>query len=155
VIERLDNDEPAFAGRYTALLGQPELGSGTDGNIPAGSAWIQQHIHVPDTPQPRLTFHYRVVSYDASLGSQGQLWDTLDVLIGEELVFRDDRGEGRPPGSQGGRHDTRWQRGDVDLSRWRGQEVVLRFAVWNREYDSNGMDYYNTWAYLDEVQVEP
>jgi len=155
VVDRLDTGETSFAGHYSALLGQPELGSGNHGNIPAGSAWIQQRVQVPDTPQPRLTFQYRVLSYDASLGSMDRLWDTLDVYIDEALVFRDDRGGARPPGSQGGRHDTGWQPATVDLSRWRGLEVVLRFAVWNREYDGNGMDYYNTWAYLDEVLVEP
>jgi len=155
VVDHLDTGEPPFTGRYSALLGQPEMGSGTDGNIPAGSAWLQQRLRVPNASQPRLTFHYRVISYDASLGSHGQLWDTFDTTIGGELVSRDDEGEDRPPGSQGDRHDTGWQRGVVDLSRWRGQEVSLRFAVWNREYDGNGMDYYNTWAYLDQVRVEP
>lgn len=46
-------------------------------------------------------FQYRVISYGASLGSDGRLWDTFDAYIGAVLVFRDDRGEGRPPGSQG------------------------------------------------------
>jgi hypothetical protein len=155
VVERLDTNEPAYTGTFSALLGQPELGDGANGNIPSGSAWIQQRIRVPDTPQPRLTFWYRVISYDASLGGDGRLWDTFDVLIGETLVFRDDRGQVRPPGSQGGRHDTGWQQAEVDLSRWRGQAVVVRFAAWNREYDGNGVDYYNTWAYLDQVEVEP
>jgi len=155
VVDHLDTGEPAFAGHYSALLGQPELGDGSQGNIPAGSGWIQQRIRVPDTSRPRLSFWYRVISYDASLGSDGRLWDTLDAYIGDTLVFRDDRGEARPPGSQGGRHDTGWRRAEVDLNPWRGQEVVLRFAVWNREYDGNGVDYYNTWAYLDEVKVEP
>jgi hypothetical protein len=155
VVERLDTNEPAYAGTFSALLGQPELGDGASGNIPAGSAWIEQVVHVPDTPQPRLTFWYRVISYDVSVGSQGQVWDTLDVSIDQALVFRDDRGEARPPGSQGERYDTGWRWGEVELSPWRGQAVVVRFAAWNREYDGNGLDYYNTWAYLDQVVVEP
>ncbi len=47
------------------------------------------------------------------------------------------------------------RQGVVNLSRWRGQEAVVRFAVWNREYDRDGMDYYNTWAYMDEMRLQP
>ena len=53
------------------------------------------------------------------------------------------------------RHDTGWQQAVVDLSPWRGQEVVVRFAVWNRDYEGDGVDFFNTWAYLDEVEVRP
>lgn len=116
---------------------------------------MEQHIRIPNKSRPRLTFQYRVISYDASIGSENQLWDTLDVFVNEALVFRDDNGEARPPGNQGRRHDTGWQEAEVDLSRWRGKDVVLRFTVWNREYDGNGTDYYNTWGFIDSVLVQP
>jgi len=60
-----------------------------------------------------------------------RLWDTLDVTINgtTNVVFRD--GPDRPPANQGTLYNSGWKLGAVDLSRWRGQEVILRFAVWN------------------------
>ena len=145
--------EPPYAGHYSALLGNPDWGVGWPNPIPAGSAWIQQQILVPNTGNPRLTFWYRIMSYDVMQGVR--LWDTFDVTINDttNVVWRD--GPDRPMGFQGTRYDSDWKSGVVDLGPWRGQEIVIRFAVWNRDYEGDGVDYYNTWTYLDEVHVAP
>lgn len=72
VVDRLDVGEPTptveppFAGRYSALLGDPGLGSGLPGPshtpILVGSAWLEQVITVPDTASPRLSFWYRIMT---------------------------------------------------------------------------------------------
>lgn len=136
-----------------ALLGDPSAGPGLPPEqVPAGSGWIEQVISVPATGAPRLTFSYRIVTYDVWRGGARPLWDTFDVTVGEDLVFRDGNEE---PDSQGVRHDLGWRPGEVDLTPYRGEVVRLRFANWNRTYEAGGMDFYNTWTYLDQVEVKP
>jgi hypothetical protein len=148
--------EPAYAGRYSALLGDPSLGPGLPGQpgIPVGSAWIEQAVSVPDTASPRLSFWYRIITYDVARDALRQLWDFSAVNInnGDEPVFWDGN---REPGTSQRRHDLGWRRGEVDLSPWRGQTVTLRFANWNGYSREPGAELYNTWTYLDVVQVEP
>lgn len=138
-----------------ALLGNPDWGAGYPNPIPAGRAWIEQPVRVPDTAAPRLNFWYRILSYDI-MGGTERVWDRLDVTVNGEssVVFRD--GSRRSPGQQGILDDLGWKQGEVDLSRYRGQSVTLRFANWNQEYEPlDGFDLYNTWTYLDEVEVQP
>ena len=140
------------SGQWAALLGDPSLGSGLNGTIPAGSAWVEQTIQVPDKDNVTLRFWYRFVSYDVQVGSSGTLWDSMDVTVNGTLVYR----VGNPNSQPGQRYDTGWvQTPALDLSAFRGQTVTVRIAVWNREYDGNGQDYFNTWAYIDDVTVSP
>jgi hypothetical protein len=159
VVEQLDVGEPtpivepAYAGRYSALLGDPNLGDGLEGHppIPVGNAWIEQAIQVPNTALPSLSFRYRIITYDVAQDALRQYWDIFAVEINGELVFWD--GNKMPHTSQE-RHDLGWRAGEVDLSRWRGQTVTVRFANWNGYTPGAGADLYNTWTYLDEVRVQ-
>jgi hypothetical protein len=160
VVEWLDVGEPTptvelpYAGSYSALLGDPGLGEGLSGqqSIPVGSAWIEQAIQVPNTTSPHLSFWYRIMTYDVAQDALRQLWDIFAVEINDELVFWDGN---QKPGTSQQRHDLDWQRGEVDLTPWRGQTVMLRFADWNGYSGKPGSELYNTWTYLDEVRVEP
>jgi hypothetical protein len=160
VVERLNVGEPtptvapAYAGRYSALLGDPSLGPGLPGqpSIPVGSAWIEQAVAVPNTASPHLSFWYRMITYDVAQDNLRQSWDILAVEINGEPVFWDGN---REPGTSQRRHDLGWRRGQVDLGPWRGQTVTLHFANWNGYSRGSGAELYNTWTYLDEVQVEP
>ena len=100
-----------------------------------------------------MRFCYRVISYDVILGgATGRLWDSLDVTVDDQVKFRTGNTD---PYGQGQRYDSLWQEASVSLAEYRGRTVRIRFAVWNREYDGNGLDYYNTWAYVDNVSLVP
>ena len=146
--------EPAYAGRYSALLGDPSLGEGlpTQPGIPVGSAWIEQSIQVPSTGSPHLSFWYRIITYDVARDAVRQLWDIFALEINDELAFWDGN---REPGTSQRRHDLGWRRGEVDLSPWRGQTITVHFANWNGYSREPGAELYNTWTYLDEVQLQP
>ena len=160
VVEQLDVGEPTptveppYAGRYSALLGDPSLGDGLEGHppIPVGSAWIEQPVQVPNTASPRLSFWYRIITYDVAQDAVRQFWDILAVEINGELIFWDGNPES---GTSQDRHDLGWRRGEVGLSPWRGQTVTVRFANWNGYSRKPGSELYNTWTYLDEVNLEP
>jgi hypothetical protein len=74
-------------------------------------------------------------------------------VSGAGLVFC-----GGHPGSSGG---TRWDTGGwrtvtLDLSAFQGQNVTLYLTIWSREYDApyyNDRAWFNTWAYVDHVQL--
>jgi len=147
--------EPPYAGRYSALLGDPSLGEGLPGQqgIPVGSAWIEQAIAVPNTASPRLSFWYRIMSYDVARDAEGRWYDIFEVQINGQQVFWE--GNQRVHSSQR-RNDLGWRWGEVDLSAWRGQTVTVRFANWNGyQRGAPEADRNNTWTYLDEVQVQP
>jgi len=146
--------EPPYAGYCSALLGDPGLGEGlpTQSTIPVGSAWIEQAVTVPNTVSPRLTFWYRILTYDVARDALRQLWDIFAVEINGELAFWDGN---REPGTSQRRHDLGWRHGEVDLSPWRGQMITVHFANWNGYSREPGAELYNTWTYLDEVQVQP
>jgi YVTN family beta-propeller protein len=147
--------EPPYAGDYSALLGQPELGHGlpTDDPIPIGSAWIEQTIQVPNTASPHLSFWYRIMTYDVAKDDGGRWYDIFEVRINGHQEFWD--GNQRVHSSQR-RNDLGWRWGEVDLSSWRGQTVTVCFANWNGyQSDVPEADRNNTWTYLDEVQVQP
>jgi hypothetical protein len=89
LVTQLSNGEPA-RGQRTLLLGNPALGPiiGDSPALPPGSAWVEQMVSVPATGVPRLTFQYRLFSYDRSClgGGEGRTCqrpsDNLVVSIG-------------------------------------------------------------------------
>jgi hypothetical protein len=132
-----------------------------------------QEIFVPDDlVTPTLTFWYRVVTYDHltwTPATGNKLGDSFDVYVGGALALRDnyENHPDRAPGCGGLPKDSGWRRPDnpwfgspppeshgevhplvFDLTEWSGKWVEVRFELWTR-YDG----YYNTWAYVDDVQV--
>jgi hypothetical protein len=136
------------------LLGQPELGRG-GGTVPIGFGAITQTITVPlldELADPRLSFWYRVFSYDVVYDSQQKLWDSFDVSILDavgrevELVVRDGYFGDHSPDMVVA--DTGWKQKQVSLAKYAGQTITIRLACHNR-VDNN----YNTWAFTDDVRV--
>jgi hypothetical protein len=118
-----------------------------------GSAWIEQSIQVPNATSPRLSFWYRIITYDVARDAEERWYDIFEVQINGQQVFWD--GNQRVQSSQR-RNDLGWRRREVNLSPWRGQTVTVRFANWNGyQRDAPEADRNNTWTYLDEVQLQP
>lgn len=144
---------------YAALLGSPKFGVGDRDALPAGPAYIEQQLTVPTSKNPKLTFSYHLISYDVLIGAiTGQVWDTLDVTIHingvkQKPFFRTGNPDGMPSNEIA--YNSGWQQAEMDLTAHRGKTITLRFAVWNREYDSSpdGLDLFNTWAYVDKIQI--
>jgi hypothetical protein len=153
-------------GDYAALFGDPELGSGSEPNLPVGSGWIEQEFTVPSTGSPGLSFWYRIYTYDKAYSvTEEEFYDTLVVTIRGDVVFRDGycwhQGAVNEGECRGWTHDLRdlgWQQGRIDLRPYQGQKVKIRFANWSDESlfkkkGNNGKGAYNTWTYLDDVVV--
>jgi hypothetical protein len=149
-------DGPDGVPTRVARLGGPEYGPSIElpGNVPVGAAIISQTITVPalaDVPQPRLSFWYRVLTYDVMYSNTYQrYYDTFDVTIRDvqamtaTLVLRD----GNPTQNYGSLYDTGWRRAMIDLRPYAGRSIVIAFANWNREDNR-----FNTYTYLDDVRV--
>jgi subtilisin family serine protease len=164
LVRQLSNGEPA-RGQRTLLLGNPALGAIIYDSpaLPPGSAWVEQMVSVPATAAPRLTFQHRVFTYDRSCigGGEGRTCpkpsDNLVVSINEKPVARLGYEGAWSASASLPIQDLGWQPGTVDLTPWRGQVVTVRFAVWNDEfnYGKQSVGAYNTWAYVDDVVVNP
>lgn len=168
LVTQLYNDGPAI-GQRTLQLGKPELGPvyNDSANLPSGSGWVEQQVTVPDSSTARLTFNYRLFSYDRSClgGGESRICsrpsDNLLISVNDQLVrrygYEGAWSNASPPPVQ----DLGWQNATLDLSRWRGQTVRLRFALWNDEFNyrpgapQQPPGAYNTWGYVDEVAVNP
>jgi hypothetical protein len=166
-----------FDGSQRALLGQE--GNLAAGTIPVGFGTLSQTWTVD---RRYLSLDYRVISYDNAKTSQGYFdtfevsvdrpptqisngernaqgcdesarlnpGGTLFVS-GAGLVFCG----GHPGTSAGTRWDLGWRRVTLDLSALQGRNVTLYLTLWSREYDRPFYDdraWFNTWAYVDNVQ---
>lgn len=146
--------------KTVTLLGQPELKRGynerNEGITPIGYGAITQTITIPpleDLADPVLSFWYRVFSYDVVWSgdpSNQTLYDSFDVHIltpgGSELLVRD--GNYGPFADDVPVVDTGWKEKRYSLAAYAGRTIQIRFACHNRNDN-----YYNTWAYVDEVRV--
>ncbi|MEW5988830.1 MAG: hypothetical protein AB1791_19580, partial [Chloroflexota bacterium] len=178
VVTALDRDGlaggqtlPAIEGSYTAELGDP--GYVNLGGVPIGHADLRQTFTLPDQGITTLSFQYRVFTHDLiysefddtyydsfevflnsesyggrrdSLCRLGGSWQAAD---GDGLILCDGNDSqfptlGNPP------YDTGLQTVSFDVSDYAGSNLTLIFRVYNR-IDGN----YNTWAYVDNVTIEP
>ena len=152
VVDQLDDGTAPIGGAFAALLGDPSLGPGHLGEtpIPVGSAWVEQSVDVPASGVPKLSFAYRIVTYDMAEEPADTVWDELSVSIDGEDIYVDGNWTSTDLGV---RHEIGWRTHSIDLSRWRGQTVTLRFASWNGRSGAPGAEWYNTWSYIDNVLV--
>jgi len=136
-----------YLGSFSSLLGNPAYEC-QDG-VPIGSAWMEQVFSVPDTTRPRLDFWYNIFTQDMN-AYLGDGFDSFDVRINGDLVFRDARRTGEFGCAPRVQADFGWRNGQVDLSAYRGQRIRIRFE------DRNQPDrFYNTWTFVDDVQFMP
>jgi uncharacterized repeat protein (TIGR01451 family) len=130
-------------GDYAALLGSPHYLC--QSGVPIGSARIYQFFPVPSCSDPVLSFSYQIRSNDRL---QGDRSDSFDVYVNDTLIWRDGNKEwekancGRPAWSSG------WETFTYDLSDYQGQCIQVTFVNASR-----GSHWFNTWTYIDDVQV--
>jgi hypothetical protein len=150
-----------------------------EGGVPVGSARLWQRFTVPDTSAPKLTIHYRILTRDILRGSvTGKYWDDFEVSVNTTPTAVTDVmrnsiscGNGATSGATlpvtltgglvmcdgytGVWHnnsliDLGWKTITLDLSNFRGQNITVYFANWNREDPTA-----NTWTYVDDITLTP
>jgi hypothetical protein len=146
---------PSGANILAARLGSEEYGPSIvdPGAVPVGDATIMQTVQVPDASQmlrPTLSLWYRVLTYDVMYSKvcQNGVCDTFDVTVDDgsatTLLLRD----GNPTSKYRELYDTGWKWARLDLSRFAGQTIQLKFSNWNR-HDNK----FNTWSYADDIRL--
>lgn len=142
------------------------LGATTSGNEPhaVGDTWLRQSVYVSPTGVTQVTYWYRLLSYDVSIGSAYwgyQEWDPLKVYLNGQEKWEDSDAHPErvyssawqawhdgPPSPPPAPLDTGWQQGVLDLTPYAGQIVSLEFRLFN-----NNEPVDNTWVYLDDITV--
>jgi hypothetical protein len=136
------------SGARSVALGNPDEACSSSTGPRRGDSWLSQVIRVPNTNAPQLEVWYRIFTWD----SNSQLSDSFDrfeIWLNSTRIHRDANrdgvyGCGRPATDLG------WRRFTYDLSAYRGQQVTLKLSnvVWPDEA-------FNTWTYVDDVQIAP
>jgi len=134
------------SGAFSALLGDPKYRC--ERGVPVGSAWMEQTVLVPSTASPELVFWYNIFTQDRNRYLVNT-YDSFDVKINGLRVFRDMNMTGTY-GCNSPTIDLYWRQRIIALSSYAGASITIRFE--NRN-NSNG--WYNTWTYVDDVQVAP
>ncbi len=138
------------------------LGATTSDNTKhkQGEVWLNQPIYVPAGDLTQVTFWYRLLSYDVSVGSaqNGYLeWDPFEVYIDHHEVFQDgqtfsDEWYAWYLNSPASPRDMGWKQGVIDLTPYAGQVVLLEFRLPNnRDAVDRDREVDNTWVYLDDI----
>lgn len=165
-------------GGHQALLGEPSM---SDDSIPVGYGTVAQTFTV-DKPYLQLQYwvssydiargvqHY-YDTFEVSVNrSPDQIQDTerdsrgcaSTVLNPEGTLTVPEDGlifcGGRPGTSgQGTPWDTQtWKIVTLDVNAFQGTNITLYFTIWSREYEPsyyNDRAWFNTWAYVDNVQL--
>jgi len=137
-------DDPAIAhgGRRALLLGQPDA---APCQAPSGQAWVEQEFDVPASGRPTLVVWYRLLTYDRNINMDPGI-DHLAISLDGGVVFRA-ANRSLPTHCSPPPHDLGWQERRQDLSVYRGQTVRLRIELASTDA------WWNTWAYVDDVQV--
>lgn len=141
------------SGRYSALLGDPTSVDKCEGNVPVGSAWVEQTVVVPAyVISPTLVFGYNIFTQDKNPYLEDE-YDRFNVWIDNTLVFSDAR-RTDPYGCDLDSEDLDldWRKGEVALDSGR---IRIRFE--NESTSDYGLDtgWYNTWTFVDNVRIEP
>jgi len=166
-----------FEGSQVARLGDP---GARDGEIGVGYGVFSQKFTVDER---YLHIRYRVRTYDivkyqdryfdtfeVSLNrppkditsderddkqcATTNLNPTWTITPTEGLAFCGGR-DGSPPDA-GTLDDSGWNTATLNLQNFRGRNVTLYLALWSREYEAPDYDdqgWYNTWAYVDYVEL--
>jgi hypothetical protein len=133
-----------------------------EGGVPVGSAWIEQTFAVPSSGVTTLGIWYRIWSEDYVDEEDEDRFDRFEIYLNGEQQHQDGNmtdtwgcpehpGDPRYPQSEG------WEYFPVDLSGYAGQNVTLRLENWNWApgLSPGDYDYFNTWTYVDDIQLLP
>lgn len=129
-----------------------------------GDTWLRQSVYVTPTGVTQVSYWYRLLSYDVSVGSadRGYLeWDPFKVYLNGQQKWQDkdaipervwswewQNWRDGPPSPPPSPLDTGWRQGVLDLTPYAGQVVSLEFRVSNNVKPED-----NTWVYIDDVGV--
>jgi len=154
VQERTGGTTGPADGSRILLLGNPDYPCN---GVPLGYAAVEQTFVVPHDAVS-LTFKYIIWTQDASPVNRYD-YDLFEVYLNEERKFDDTNrhttGLGcnnwwRVPGPDNPRNGvtTGWAPATLDLRPYRGQMVTLSFRLYSR-----ADNWYNTYVYIDDVQI--
>lgn len=152
VVNRAERDETLpVVGDNMVLLGDPKYACD---DVPIGHAAVEQEFIVP-SDAISMTFDYIIWTQDVSLDEH---YDRFEVYIWRSNEsFPDD------PVYHNGNQETEgvscanwwripeesgWETEEINLAEYQGQRVTVSFRVYNRQDN-----WYNTYAYLDNVQI--
>jgi hypothetical protein len=133
------------------LLGSPGYGCN---QVPTGVAGVNQTFAVPDVLEGktvRLNFKYIIYSQDASTAAK---FDRFEVRINDRLAFWDGNLNNTDLNLCKYRRvpEAGWASASIDLVtpvNYRGKTVTVSFENWSRTDH-----FYNTFTYLDDIQIE-
>ena len=123
-------------GAHGVPLGDPQAPCD---QAPVGQNWIEQQVDVPDVAAPMLSLWYRIFTYDRNLVED---YNFLEIRVDDNSLQRFANRTG-DYGCLKPLHDLGWRQYRFDLSDYRGQRVRLVSTD----------HWFNTWAYLHDVQV--
>jgi hypothetical protein len=142
-LHRFVQSDVVHQANYAAELGNHRYAC-QDG-VPKLDAWVRQSVYIPEhCPTPKLSFWYRIRSNDILVSSR---YDSFDVYVNQNLILRAGNEQWSKP-SCSALWDSQWKQFAYDLAAYRGQTVQLSFGnVIRADW------WYNTYTYLDDVQV--
>lgn len=171
ITDTLSNGEQCYSGSRCALLGSSDYPcKGSEGGVPLGYGRVCQTFGVPYTGTVKLSFDYRVFSFDECLGGRFDCFEVyIDDVVPDETspirILVDGSKDGEYGCNPGDLDVTDWKEfaefdlgavpdGDGGTVDYRGRVVELCFYVYSREADPRRtVGWYNTWVYLDDVQI--
>jgi tetratricopeptide (TPR) repeat protein len=138
-------------GNCVALLGDLDY-SCVEG-VPIGEARICQTFKVPPNGVPKLSFRYRVRSFDILDSVKGG--DSFKVYIkqsdaDEKMILQVGNTDWNESDCNGDPWDSGWESFSYSINAYKGQNVTLCFHNLNEKDNS-----WNTWTYVDDVMVIP
>jgi hypothetical protein len=132
------------SGSYAARLGDPSYAC--NGGVPLGTAWIERTIAVPSRGVSTLQIHYNIYSQDKLSDPK---YDRFEIWVEGSLewmdgILTDPYGCGTAPRTTG------WRVFNFDVTGYQGTSITLRLQ------NVSGFDnWYNTWTYVDDIQLLP
>jgi hypothetical protein len=143
--------EETHSGTYAALLGNPAYPC--EGGVPLGSAWIERTFSIPSSGVSTLRIWYLVWSEDKLVEDD---FDRFEVWIDDSLALRDGN-DGDVFGCDEEPQTDGWEVVNINVEDYAGQRITLRLENWNSFPDTQppGYDWFNTWTYVDDIQLLP
>jgi hypothetical protein len=132
------------SGSYAARLGNPSYAC--NGGVPLGTAWVEQTIAVPSRGVSTLQIHYNIYSQDKLSDPK---YDRFEIWVEGSLewmdgILTDPYGCGTAPRTTG------WRVFNFDVTGYQGTSITLRL-----QNVSDFDNWYNTWTYVDDIQLLP
>jgi hypothetical protein len=119
--------------------------------------WLSQPVYVKPGGLTQVTFSYRILSYDVSIGSFAngyKEWDPFEVKMNGYEVLQDgfkwsQEWENWYKNLSTSPKDMGWKQGVLDLTPYAGKVVTLQFRLPNQQEAKD-----NTWVYLDNFNLK-